>query len=213
MLSRHQKKTMISLFTKHLHQILQENNADHLYGVCDLLCSHLGVFLIVKDLGGETFFEKKASPPNPLFKKTFTFGDGDRYVLEMGRGVEFGEEDFLVVEVALCVLVVLIRFREIAYIEDRKRRIGAVRVVINSLSFSELDVATDMIRIVAENENNEGLLVAGHIADRLGLTRSVVTSTLRKLEGASLLETRSLGMKGTYIKIKDTLLIDELGKL
>jgi transcriptional pleiotropic repressor len=59
----------------------------------------------------------------------------------------------------------------------------------------------------------EGRLVAGHIADKLGFTRSVVVTALRKLEGAGVIDTRSLGMKGTYIKIKDTLLMEELSKL
>ena len=47
----------------------------------------------------------------------------------------------------------------------------------------------------------EGLLVASKIADRVGITRSVIVNALRKLESAGVIESRSLGMKGTFIKV------------
>lgn len=47
----------------------------------------------------------------------------------------------------------------------------------------------------------EGLLVIGKIADRVGITRSVLVNALRKFESAGILETRSSGMKGTYVKV------------
>ena len=43
-------------------------------------------------------------------------------------------------------------------------------------------------------------LFASKIADRVGITRSVIVNALRKLESAGVIESRSLGMKGTYIK-------------
>ena len=56
----------------------------------------------------------------------------------------------------------------------------------------------------------EGILVASKIADRSGITRSVIVNALRKLESASVIETRSLGMKGTRIKILNPKLKSEL---
>ena len=50
------------------------------------------------------------------------------------------------------------------------------------------------------------------IADKVGLTRSVIVNALRKFESADLIETRSLGMKGTFIKIKNEYLLEELNK-
>ena len=46
-----------------------------------------------------------------------------------------------------------------------------------------------------------GLVVASQVADKVGVTRSVIVSALRKLESAGVIESRSLGMKGTRIKI------------
>lgn len=62
-------------------------------------------------------------------------------------------------------------------------------------------------------DGNEGLLVASKIADRVGITRSVIVNALRKLESAGVIESRSLGMKGTYIKVLNNKFLMELEKL
>ncbi|MDX5324286.1 MAG: GTP-sensing pleiotropic transcriptional regulator CodY, partial [Exiguobacterium sp.] len=46
-----------------------------------------------------------------------------------------------------------------------------------------------------------------------GITRSVIVNALRKLESAGVIESRSLGMKGTYIKILNDNFLFELQKL
>ena len=51
------------------------------------------------------------------------------------------------------------------------------------------------------------------MADRVGITRSVIVNALRKLESAGVIESRSSGMKGTYIKIQNELILDELNAL
>ena len=56
--------------------------------------------------------------------------------------------------------------------------------------------------IFEELGGNEGLLIASKVADRVGITRSVIVNALRKLESAGVIESRSLGMKGTFIKVK-----------
>ena len=53
---------------------------------------------------------------------------------------------------------------------------------------------------MAELNGSEGLLVASRIADKVGITRSVIVSALCKFESAGVIESRSLGMKGTYIR-------------
>jgi transcriptional pleiotropic repressor len=54
--------------------------------------------------------------------------------------------------------------------------------------------------------------VASRIADRVGITRSVIVNALRKLESAGVIESKSLGMKGTYIRVLNDNLPDELKK-
>ena len=56
----------------------------------------------------------------------------------------------------------------------------------------------------------KGILVASKIADRVGITRSVIVNALRKFESAGVIESRSSGMKGTYIKVVNDVVFDEL---
>ena len=70
-----------------------------------------------------------------------------------------------------------------------------------------------MEHIFNEIHGDEGLLVASKIAEEVGITRSVIVNALRKFESAGVIESRSLGMKGTHIKILNDKLMDELKKI
>lgn len=93
---------------------------------------------------------------------------------------------------------------------EEVRKSAIVKSAISTLSYSELEA---IIHIFEELGGTEGLLVASKIADRVGITRSVIVNALRKFESAGLIESRSLGMKGTYIKVLNEYLIDELKKI
>lgn len=93
---------------------------------------------------------------------------------------------------------------------EETRKVQIVRSAISTLSFSELEAIT---HIFDELEGDEGILVASKIADRVGITRSVIVNALRKFESAGVIESRSSGMKGTYIKIINDAVFDELKKL
>ena len=83
-------------------------------------------------------------------------------------------------------------------------------MAISSLSYSELEAIE---HIFEELNGNEGLLVASKIADRVGITRSVIVNAFRKFESAGVIESRSLGMKGTYIKVLNDKFLVELEKV
>ncbi len=93
-------------------------------------------------------------------------------------------------------------------IEERSREHLAVQMGMRALSYSEVE---SMKHIMAEIKGLEGVAIASKVADRVGVTRSVIVNALRKLESAGLIESRSLGMKGTYIKVLSPLFIEELG--
>ena len=59
----------------------------------------------------------------------------------------------------------------------------------------------------------EGVLGASKIADRAGITRSVFVNALRKFESAGIIESRSSGMKGTYIKVRNDVVFEEVRKM
>ena len=93
---------------------------------------------------------------------------------------------------------------------EEMRKVNVVKSAISTLSFSELEAIQ---HIFDELEGNEGILVASKIADRVGITRSVIVNALRKFESAGVIESRSSGMKGTYIKVINDVVFDELKKL
>ena len=73
--------------------------------------------------------------------------------------------------------------------------------------------AEAIIHIFDELNGDEGILVASKIADRVGITRSVIVNALRKFESAGVIESRSSGMKGTYIKVLNDYIFDELDEI
>jgi len=91
-----------------------------------------------------------------------------------------------------------------------RKRNEMVENAVGSLSYSELEAANLIFR---ELEGDEGFLVASKIADRSKVTRSVIVSALRKLESAGVVESRSLGMKGTYIKILNNKIVESIEKI
>lgn len=84
-----------------------------------------------------------------------------------------------------------------------------VKSAISTLSYSEVEAITHVFK---ELDNKEGILVASKIADRVGITRSVIVNALRKFESAGVIESHSSGMKGTYIKVLNDEVFSELAK-
>lgn len=93
---------------------------------------------------------------------------------------------------------------------EESRKVAVVKSAISTLSFSEMEAIT---HIFDELNGMEGILVASKIADRVGITRSVIVNALRKFESAGVIESRSSGMKGTYIKVLNDVVFDEIEEL
>lgn len=139
-------------------------------------------------------------------------GGGDRLgtlVLTRTSG-SFNDDDLVLAEYGSTIVGMEILRERADEIEQEVRSRAVVAVAVGSLSFSELEAVE---HIFEELDGKEGLLVASKIADRVGITRSVIVNALRKLESAGVIETRSLGMKGTYIRILNQQLLQELKKI
>lgn len=119
----------------------------------------------------------------------------------------FNDDDLVLAEYGSTIVGMEILRMRAEEIETEARNKAAVQVAVGSLSYSELEAVE---HIFEELNGKEGLLIASKVADRAGITRSLIVNALRKLESAGVIETRSLGMKGTYIKILNDLLIDEI---
>ena len=127
----------------------------------------------------------------------FAYKKGDAYDIDDIIVAEYGN--------AVVGLEMLRSLNEESAEEIRRRQV--VKSAIGTLSASELDAVK---HIFEEMDGHEGILVASKLADRVGITRSVIVNALRKLESAGIIESRSSGMKGTYIRIRNELILEEL---
>ncbi|MCL5116163.1 MAG: GTP-sensing pleiotropic transcriptional regulator CodY [Firmicutes bacterium] len=134
------------------------------------------------------FHEKPCMYENKITTIVPVNGGGDRLgTLVISRfGREFDDEDLILAEFGAAVVAMEILRSKSDELEMEARKKAAVKV---------------------------GLLVASKIADRVGITRSVIVNALRKFESAGVIESRSLGMKGTHIRVLNDRLLGELKKL
>lgn len=133
---------------------------------------------------------------------------GTLFIYKLGE--MYGIDDIILSEYGTTVvgLEMLRSVNEESAEETRKEHI--VQSAISTLSYSELEA---IIHIFDELDGTEGILVASKIADRVGITRSVIVNALRKFESAGVIESRSSGMKGTYIKVVNDYVFTELERI
>lgn len=123
---------------------------------------------------------------------------------------QFETEDLILAEIGATVIGMKIVRHRTDQIENEVRDKTFAKIALSSLSYSE-QIAIE--KIMEQLDAKEGLLVASQLADQAGLTRSVIVNALRKLASAGVLESRSLGMKGTYIRVLNDKFQSELQKL
>jgi len=84
-----------------------------------------------------------------------------------------------------------------------------IRGVFGTLSYSEFEA---VIGVFSGLKDTECVLVMKQISQKLNITRSVIFNAIKKIESAGIIESRSLGMKGTYIKILNSGFLEEIQK-
>ena len=125
------------------------------------------------------------------------------------EGESFDVDEIILTEHGTMIIGLEMRrsLNEESAAELRKKQV--VQSAISTLSASEIEAVR---YIFEELDGDEGILVASKVADRVGITRSVIVNALRKLESAEVIESRSSDMKGTYIRILNKLIVEELEK-
>jgi len=113
-------------------------------------------------------------------------------------GALFEEDDLILAERGASVVGMEFLREETDRLVEEARHKAVAKLAVGSLSYSEMEVASRLFQSLTDNE---GFLVASKIADQIGITRSVIVNALRKLESAGVIESRSLGMKGTYVRV------------
>lgn len=153
--------------------------------------------------------------PCTLENKFTTFvpitGGGERLgTLMLSKPGDFDSGDLILAEYGATVIGMEILRSKAEKIEDIARQKAAVSIAFDTLSYSELEAVDHIFK---ELGDTQGLLVASKIADKVGITRSVIVNALRKLESAGVVEVRSLGMKGTFIRVLNEYLLEELERI
>ena len=156
-------------------------------------------------------FEAREKYPFGLTTVVPIFGAGERLGTIILSRMEqaFTDEDLVLAEYGATVVGMQILYQKSRSIEADVRSATAVQMAINTLSYSELKAVQAIFDAL---EGDEGRLTASNIADKIGITRSVIDNALRKLESAGIIESRSLGMKGTYLKVLNSRFKEELTK-
>lgn len=159
----------------------------------DLATSLLKVGAIVSGRDAEKILDVNNALVAPII------GSGRRVgtLVVLGEG-EFGVEELALSEYASTTIGLIIAYALDEEEEEEAEEKRMARSAIKSLSYSEI---LAMQHIFDELQGDEGLLVASRIADQAGITRSVIVNALRKLASANVIESRSLGMKGTYLRV------------
>lgn len=169
----------------------------------------------LENITGDDMLELFPFEHDRVQKKTIIvpiLGSGQRLgTIVISRYNELFTDDDLVIAEYSATVIGLEILRAIGEeLEEEMRKKAVVQMAVGTLSYSELEAVE---HIFEELDGKEGLLVASKIADRVGITRSVIVNALRKFESAGVIESRSLGMKGTHIKILNDKLMEELKKL
>lgn len=91
---------------------------------------------------------------------------------------------------------------------DLIRKEQVTKLAISTLTNTEIDAIKHVFSELKMGE--EQIIVTSRIADKQGVTRSIIVNALKKLESAGVIDARSSGMKGTKIKVLNDMIFDEL---
>lgn len=151
-------------------------------------------------------FAEKSTLFVPVFSRGLRLGTV--LLVRFGRPFEKGEVLFAEMFGAL-VSVEFPYCRSVLKEDPGKERL-LVQMAMKSLSYAEVEAAR---HILEELGGPDGVVVASKVADQVGVTRNVIVGALKKLASAGIVESQSLGVKGTYIRVLSNLFLDELGVL
>lgn len=119
-------------------------------------------------------------------------------------------DDIIYVEHAKSLLATIFGGISLEKDRDKDRAKTSLNKGIYSLSNAELTAASYVLDCL---DQDEGIVVAKDVSESKGVSRSVIVAALKKLESAGVIECRSAGSKGTYIKIANDFLRDSIDTL
>ncbi len=123
----------------------------------------------------------------------------------------FSIDDIILTEYGTTVIGLAMQRSECEEHSEEYQKEQDIQLAVRSLSKME---AKAMYYVLDElNGKEEGILITSRLADKVGITRSVIVNALKKCESAGVIQTKSAGMKGTAIHIINDLLNYEAIKI
>lgn len=129
--------------------------------------------------------------------------------------IRYGEP-FDVDEEVLCEYTSAIVSLELVRAEQERIRrqslkMARAQLAVDALSFSEL-VAASAALCALPKDSGEGTVMLNTVSGQTYVTHSTVSGALKKLETAGVIKTKSMGVKGKYIKVTNPYLVEEIAK-
>lgn len=152
--------------------------------------------------GGEPRINEAYPAKGPLYSFIPISGTGKSTggILASNGLTPLEDLQLILLEVGAALTGMILLEQALGRKETDARNQELAEVAFESLSYSEVEAIREILKNI---NNNESVVVASKIADSLGITRSVIVNALRKFESAGIIESRSLGMKGTFIRVKN----------
>lgn len=120
----------------------------------------------------------------------------------------FTIDDIILTEYSTTVIGLAMQRAESEEQSAEQHKEQDVMAAINTMSKLEIRA---VLAVLDELEGkSEGIVVTSRLADKVGITRSVIVNALKKCESAGLILTKSSGMKGTTVQIINDLFSFEL---
>lgn len=131
---------------------------------------------------------------------------GTLFIYRQGR--PFSIDDIILTEYGTTVIGLAMQRAESEEMSEEQRKEHDVMAAVKILSKLEVKAVLEVLNEL--DGRKEGILVTSRLADRVGITRSVIVNALKKCESAGIIRTKSSGMKGTTVSISNDLFTYEL---
>ena len=207
---------MQNMTVKNIFNLINKiyNERQILEEICLVFSVEMNCYVAVQDKSGKFLFKNDdASPKFETEDATYelfaelTYGvENIGSVTVKRQGSLFNDFEEQAFYAFASVISLLLR----SFDDRDKENIERVKSAMGSLSYSELTAA---IHVFEALEGKSGYFIAGGISKDKGISKSAIVNCLKKLESAGLIEVRSLGVKGTHVRVLNETLAVELEKL
>ena len=181
--------------------------------ICLIFSAEMDCFVYILDKSGNPLFKEEIMTNSTSTHSSYeifeqlTYGiESIGFVTIKRQSCPFNDFEEQAFYAFASVISLLMRF----FNEQNKENIERVKSAVSSLSYSELTAALNVFEVL---DYKSGHFIAGAISKEAGVSKSAIVNCLKKLESAGLIEVRSLGVKGTHVRILNEALIIEFGKL